>query len=89
MDSNTPYDDWSKHIHAVITFLQPFFNDWRSYARLVSTLLGVGVLVMENQVLLRMRMGRWEILGYVACKGPVDTYLPPMLLSLKRNIWST
>lgn len=69
MDSNTPYDDWSKHIHAVITFLQPFFNDWRSYARLVSTLLGVGVLIMENQVLLRMRMGRWEILGYVACKG--------------------
>ncbi|GJJ71977.1 hypothetical protein EMPS_04334 [Entomortierella parvispora] len=65
MDNNTPYDDWSKHIHAVITFLQPFFNDWRSYARLVSTLLGVGVLIMENQVLLRMRMGRWEIAGYV------------------------
>ncbi|KAG0082784.1 hypothetical protein BGZ92_011398 [Podila epicladia] len=64
MDSKL-YDEWSKHIHAVITFLKPFFNDWRGYASLVSALLGVGVLIMENQVLLRMRMGRWEILGYV------------------------
>ncbi|KAG0057130.1 hypothetical protein BGZ83_001564 [Gryganskiella cystojenkinii] len=70
MDSNAPYDDWSKHVHAVITFLQPFLNDWRSYARLLSTLLGVGVLIMENQVLLRMRMGRWEILGYIASLLP-------------------
>ncbi|KAF9306482.1 hypothetical protein BGZ74_005638 [Mortierella antarctica] len=61
----SPYDEWSEHIHAVITFLQPFFDDWRSYASMVSALLGVGVLIMENQVLLRMRMGRWEILGYI------------------------
>ncbi|KAF9316821.1 hypothetical protein BG003_001481 [Podila horticola] len=60
-----PYDEWSKHIHAVITFLKPFFNDWRGYASLVSALLGIGVLIMENQVLLRMRMGRWEIFGYI------------------------
>ncbi|KAF8923927.1 hypothetical protein BGZ58_002373 [Dissophora ornata] len=65
MEMNSPYDEWSKNIHAVITFLQPFFDDWRSYASLVSALLGVGVLIMENQVLLRMRMGRWEIVGYV------------------------
>ncbi|KAF9143339.1 hypothetical protein BG015_000462 [Linnemannia schmuckeri] len=65
MDSNEPYDEWSKHIHAVITFLKPFFNDWRSYVSLISMLLGIGVLVMENQVLLRMRMGRWEIGGYI------------------------
>ncbi|KAF9091810.1 hypothetical protein BGX29_010747 [Mortierella sp. GBA35] len=64
-DLNSPFDDWSNNIHAVITFLQPFFDDWRSYASLVSALLGVGVLIMENQVLLRMRMGRWEILGYI------------------------
>ncbi|KAF9121657.1 hypothetical protein BGW39_010362 [Mortierella sp. 14UC] len=64
-DLNSPFDDWSSNIHAVITFLQPFFDDWRSYASLVSALLGVGVLIMENQVLLRMRMGRWEILGYI------------------------
>lgn len=62
-----PYDEWSKHIHAVITFLKPFFNDWRGYASLVSALLGIGVLIMENQVLLRMRMGRWEIFGYIIC----------------------
>ncbi|KAF9101103.1 hypothetical protein BGX27_011608 [Mortierella sp. AM989] len=61
----SPYDEWSKNIHAVITFLKPFFDDWRSYASLVSALMGVGVLIMENQVLLRMRMGHWEILGYV------------------------
>ncbi|KAG9064481.1 hypothetical protein KI688_003671 [Linnemannia hyalina] len=65
MDSNEPYNEWSKHIHAVITFLKPFFNDWRSYVSLISMLLGIGVLVMENQVLLRMRMGRWEIGGYI------------------------
>ncbi|KAG0360134.1 hypothetical protein BGZ54_009689 [Gamsiella multidivaricata] len=65
MEMDSPYDDWNKNIHAVITFLEPFFDDWRSYASLVSALLGVGVLIMENQVLLRMRMGRWEILGYV------------------------
>lgn len=64
-DLNSPFEDWSSNIHAVITFLQPFFDDWRSYASLVSALLGVGVLIMENQVLLRMRMGRWEILGYI------------------------
>ncbi|KAG0371900.1 hypothetical protein BGX24_001014 [Mortierella sp. AD032] len=64
-DLDSPFDDWSSNIHAVITFLQPFFDDWRSYASLVSALLGVGVLIMENQVLLRMRMGRWEILGYI------------------------
>ncbi|KAF9357939.1 hypothetical protein BGX26_002789 [Mortierella sp. AD094] len=64
MDANSPYDDWSKHIHAVITFLKPYFNDWRGYVSLVSVVLGIGVLVMESQVLLRMRMGRWEILGY-------------------------
>ncbi|KAF9995713.1 hypothetical protein BGZ79_010560 [Entomortierella chlamydospora] len=63
MDS--PYDEWSRNIHAVITFLKPFFDDWRSYASLVSGLMGIGVLIMENQVLLRMRMGHWEILGYV------------------------
>ncbi|KAI1320789.1 hypothetical protein EDD11_009746 [Mortierella claussenii] len=63
MDS--PYDEWSKNVHAVITFLKPFFDDWRSYASLASALMGIGVLIMENQVLLRMRMGRWEILGYV------------------------
>ncbi|KAG0243872.1 hypothetical protein BGW41_001061 [Actinomortierella wolfii] len=61
----SPFDDWSQHIHAVITILKPYFGDWRSYASLVSTLLGIGILVMENQVLLRMRMGRWEILGYI------------------------
>ncbi|KAF9926681.1 hypothetical protein BGZ67_007991 [Mortierella alpina] len=65
MERDSPYDEWSKNIHAVITFLKPFFDDWRSYASLLSTLLGVGVLIMENQVLLRMRMGRWEILGYI------------------------
>ncbi|KAF9924888.1 hypothetical protein FBU30_005231 [Linnemannia zychae] len=65
MDSSEPYIEWSKHIHAVITFLKPFFDDWRSYVSLVSMLLGIGVLVMENQVLLRMRMGRWEIGGYI------------------------
>ncbi|GJJ77603.1 hypothetical protein EMPS_09962 [Entomortierella parvispora] len=65
MEIDSPYDDWSRNIHAVITFLQPFFDDWRAYAGLVSSLLGIGVLIMENQVLLRMRMGRWEILGYV------------------------
>ncbi|KAF9201654.1 hypothetical protein BGZ49_008123 [Haplosporangium sp. Z 27] len=64
MDTNSPYDDWSKHIHAVITFLKPYFDDWRSYVSLVSVFLGIGVLIMESQVLLRMRMGRWEILGY-------------------------
>ncbi|KAF9109020.1 hypothetical protein BGX27_008071 [Mortierella sp. AM989] len=64
MDTNSPYDDWSKHIHAVITFLKPYFNDWRSYVSLVSVVLGIGILIMESQVLLRMRMGRWEILGY-------------------------
>lgn len=68
-DLNSPFEDWSSNIHAVITFLQPFFDDWRSYASLVSALLGVGVLIMENQVLLRMRMGRWEILGYILCKS--------------------
>ena len=68
MEIDSPYDDWSRNIHAVITFLQPFFDDWRAYAGLVSSLLGIGVLIMENQVLLRMRMGRWEILGYVLCK---------------------
>lgn len=68
MDSSEPYNEWSKHIHAVITFLKPFFNDWRSYVSLISMLLGIGVLVMENQVLLRMRMGRWEIGGYIVCK---------------------
>ncbi|KAF9946827.1 hypothetical protein BGZ72_011100 [Mortierella alpina] len=65
MERDSPYDEWSRNIHAVITFLKPFFDDWRSYASLFSTLLGVGVLIMENQVLLRMRMGRWEILGYI------------------------
>ncbi|KAF9190743.1 hypothetical protein BGZ51_008258 [Haplosporangium sp. Z 767] len=65
MEMDSPYDEWNKNIHAVITFLKPFFDDWRSYASLVSTLLGIGVLIMENQILLRMRMGRWEILGYV------------------------
>ncbi|KAG0265601.1 hypothetical protein BG011_004392 [Mortierella polycephala] len=65
MEMDSPYDEWNKNIHAVITFLEPFFDDWRSYASLVSTLLGIGVLIMENQILLRMRMGRWEILGYV------------------------
>ncbi|KAG0353924.1 hypothetical protein BGZ54_001968 [Gamsiella multidivaricata] len=65
MDANSPYDDWSKHIHAVITFLKPYFDDWRSYVTLVSVFLGIGVLIMESQVLLRMRMGRWEIVGYV------------------------
>ncbi|KAF9980658.1 hypothetical protein BGZ75_008176 [Mortierella antarctica] len=69
MERDSPYDEWSKNIHAVITFLKPFFDDWRSYASLLSTLLGVGVLIMENQVLLRMRMGRWEILGYILCKS--------------------
>ena len=68
MDSSEPYNEWSKHIHAVITFLKPFFNDWRSYVSPISMLLGIGVLVMENQVLLRMRMGRWEIGGYIVCK---------------------
>ncbi|KAF9316974.1 hypothetical protein BG003_001356 [Podila horticola] len=71
----SPYDEWSEHIHAVITFLQPFFDDWRSYASMVSALLGVGVLIMENQVLLRMRMGRWEILGYIL------SLLPPPVAS--------
>ncbi|KAI1316492.1 hypothetical protein EDD11_009905 [Mortierella claussenii] len=70
MDTNTPYDDWSRHIHAVITFLKPYFDDWRSYVSLVSVFLGIGVLVMENQVLLRMRMGRWEIIGYVVSLLP-------------------
>ncbi|KAK3843731.1 MAG: hypothetical protein J3R72DRAFT_439797 [Linnemannia gamsii] len=65
MESSEPYYEWTKNIHAVITFLKPFFNDWRSYVSLISMLLGIGVLVMENQVLLRMRMGRWEIGGYV------------------------
>ncbi|ORZ05354.1 hypothetical protein BCR41DRAFT_361934 [Lobosporangium transversale] len=65
MEIDSPYDEWSNNIHAVITFLKPFFDDWRSYASLVSALMGIGVLIMENQVLLRMRMGRWEILGYV------------------------
>ncbi|KAG0197416.1 hypothetical protein BGX28_009097 [Mortierella sp. GBA30] len=65
MEMDSPYDEWSKNIHAVITFLKPFFDDWRSYASLVSALLGIGVLIMENQVLLRMRMGRWEVLGYI------------------------
>ncbi|KAF9925748.1 hypothetical protein FBU30_004516 [Linnemannia zychae] len=69
-DLNSPFDDWSNNIHSVITFLQPFFDDWRSYASLVSALLGVGVLIMENQVLLRMRMGRWEILGYILSLMP-------------------
>ncbi|KAG0304020.1 hypothetical protein BGZ98_006021 [Dissophora globulifera] len=65
MEMDSPYDEWSKNIHAVITFLKPFFDDWRSYASLLSAMLGVGVLIMENQVLLRMRMGRWEIFGYI------------------------
>ncbi|KAF9977814.1 hypothetical protein BGZ65_007242, partial [Modicella reniformis] len=65
MEMDSPFDEWSRNVHAVITFLKPFFDDWRSYASLLSALLGVGVLIMENQVLLRMRMGRWEILGYV------------------------
>ncbi|KAG0204836.1 hypothetical protein BGX28_003369 [Mortierella sp. GBA30] len=65
MDEKAPYDEWTKHIHTIITFLKPFFDDWRSYVSLVSMLLGVGVLVVENQVLLRMRMGRREIAGYV------------------------
>ncbi|KAG0259321.1 hypothetical protein DFQ27_004124 [Actinomortierella ambigua] len=62
---DSPYDDWSQHIHAVITILKPYFDDWRSYVSLTSTMLGIGILVMENQVLLRMRMGRLEILGYI------------------------
>ncbi|KAF9988091.1 hypothetical protein BGZ75_010055 [Mortierella antarctica] len=65
MDEKLPYDEWNRHIHAVITFLKPFFDDWRSYVSLASMLLGIGVLIMENQVLLRMRMGRWEVAGYV------------------------
>ncbi|KAG0221983.1 hypothetical protein B0O80DRAFT_498832 [Mortierella sp. GBAus27b] len=65
MDTSSPYDDWSRHVHAVITFLKPYFDDWRGYISLVSVFLGIGVLVMEHQVLLRMRMGRWEILGYI------------------------
>ncbi|KAG0309553.1 hypothetical protein BGZ98_001294 [Dissophora globulifera] len=65
MDSNSPYDDWSKHVHAVITFLKPYFDDWRGYVSFVSVFLGVGVLVMESQVFMRMRMGLWEIAGYV------------------------
>ena len=68
MDEKLPYDEWNRHIHAVITFLKPFFDDWRSYVSLASMLLGIGVLIMENQVLLRMRMGRWEVAGYVICK---------------------
>ncbi|KAF9917987.1 hypothetical protein BX616_010684 [Lobosporangium transversale] len=65
MDSDSPYDDWSRHIHAIITFLKPYFDDWRSYVSIASMLLGIGVLIMESQVLLRMRMGRLEIIGYV------------------------
>lgn len=68
MDEKLPYDEWNRHVHAIITFLKPFFNDWRSYVSLASMLLGIGVLIMENQVLLRMRMGRWEVAGYVICK---------------------
>ncbi|KAF9972395.1 hypothetical protein BGZ73_004477 [Actinomortierella ambigua] len=67
---DSPYDDWSQHIHAVITVLKPYFDDWRSYVSLASTMLGIGILVMENQVLLRMRMGRWEILGYIVSLLP-------------------
>ncbi|KAF8929770.1 hypothetical protein EDD21DRAFT_372062 [Dissophora ornata] len=77
MDTNTPYDDWSKHIHAVITFLKPYFDDWRSYVSLVSVVLGIGVLIMENQVLLRMRMGRWEIVGY-ALWCVISAFLGPI-----------
>ncbi|KAG0222693.1 hypothetical protein B0O80DRAFT_451653 [Mortierella sp. GBAus27b] len=65
MEMESPFDEWSRNVHAVITFLKPFLDDWKSYASILSTLLGVGVLIMENQVLLRMRMGRWEILGYI------------------------
>ncbi|KAF9183921.1 hypothetical protein BGZ50_003979 [Haplosporangium sp. Z 11] len=65
MDDKISFDEWSKKIHAVVTFLKPFFNDWRSYVNLVSIFLGIGVLIMKNQILLRMRMGRWEIVGYV------------------------
>ena len=80
-DLNSPFEDWSNNIHAVITFLQPFFDDWRSYASLVSALLGVGVLIMENQVLLRMRMGRWEILGYILCKSLLSSF------SFSHSMW--
>lgn len=82
MDTSSPYDDWSKQIHAVITFLKPYFDDWRGYISLVSVFLGIGVLVMEHQVLLRMRMGRWEILGYIICKS----FAPPVSIMVTQEL---